>query len=414
MVKKIYLANLAYLLIPLIIITLAIYLLGLRIYQQSFNERNLLQINHLIDYLNDGRDELQRLNLTEGQVILVDESQQIITGVGDEYQKEKFQEILDHLQLSTVHQGKRLEGYYWYHLFQADLDLTVFYLCSQKIFDTPIKLFRNLLILVFFLLVFAGLYIQKRTNAKIVEPMANLYQTVWNLMDGKSQMIAQQYADDEMRIIKAYLVQLQYLVQERDTKLRRNLFSVMDILIGLLEIKDSYTASHSRQVRKLSIAIAQIMGLDEQEIRDIAFAATLHDIGKIGVSGTILNKPGKLTSKEFSAIKQHPVVADNVLKNIDELENVRKIIRHHHENYDGTGYPDQLAKDEIPIAARIVSVADAFDAMTSDRPYRKALSHDHAMAILWRETGRQFDPQVVRALSEILSQQSLVSNGHLT
>lgn len=410
MVKKIYLTNLAYLILPLILVTLIIYLLSWRIYQESLHERNLLKFNQWLENLSEEQTDLQRLNLNDGVVILADQSHQIVSGVGADYQEGKFQEILDRLQVSTVQQGQRLAGYYWYQLFQPDSGLTFFFLCSEKIVFGPFKRFRNLLFLTIALILSIGLFVQKKTNAQMVEPLRNLYQTVWNLMDVKSQMIARQYAEDELRVIKSYLVQLEYLVQERDTKLRKNLFSVMDILIGLLEIKDSYTASHSRQVRKLSIAIAHNLGLDEQQIRDIAFAATLHDIGKIGVSGTILNKPGKLTKHEFAAIKQHPVIADNVLKNIDELENVRKIIRHHHENYDGTGYPDQLSGDEIPIAARVVSVADAFDAMTSDRPYRKALSYDDALVILFREAGRQFDPRVVNSLSEYLSQQSWKSS----
>ncbi len=212
---------------------------------------------------------------------------------------------------------------------------------------------------------------------------------------------------DEVDLIYNYLDQLKETIHDQDFKLRQHLFNVMDVLVDLLEIKDSYTASHSKQVRKFAIDIAQKMGLSEQEIRDIAFAATLHDIGKIGVARDILNKPGKLTFQEFKVIKEHPVVADDVLKSIKELDHIRNIIRHHHERFDGTGYPDQLVGDDIPLAARVVSVADAFDAMTSDRPYRKALKFKDAIDIMIKEKGTQFDPIVVEALLRYLYRQKL-------
>jgi putative nucleotidyltransferase with HDIG domain len=267
--------------------------------------------------------------------------------------------------------------------------------------------FKRILIAGFFGLLLLFFYFQRNLTKKIVSPLEELIGMVQVLTGQEVVFSLRSAEDDEIKLIKTYMLQLQNSIHDRDMKLRRYLFSVMDVLIDLLEIKDSYTASHSKEVRKYSIAIAQMMGLPEQEVRDIAFAATLHDIGKIGVSHTILNKPGKLTLQEFSIIKQHPVVADEVLKNIEELEYIRKIIRHHHEKYDGTGYPDKLLGNAIPLAARVVSVADSFDAMTSDRPYRKALSYSEAMAILLEEKGRQFDPQVVDALVKYLYQQDL-------
>ncbi len=150
--------------------------------------------------------------------------------------------------------------------------------------------------------------------------------------------------------------------------------------------------------------IAQKLGLPEEEIETLRYAAIMHDIGKIGVRGIVLNNPNGLTGEEFDEIKKHPLVGEAIIKPIELLQPIRPLIRHHHEWYNGKGYPDGLSGDVIPLGARILIVADAYDAMISDRPYRKALTKETAIRELKRGNGIQFEPKLVEIFLEILKQ----------
>ena len=169
-------------------------------------------------------------------------------------------------------------------------------------------------------------------------------------------------------------------------------------LAAALEAKDLYTADHARQIADLAVDVGRALRLDEGELRDLRYGALFHDIGKIAIPDAILNKSGALDEVEMSVIREHPLVGERILAPIAFLSGIRRIVRHDHERWDGGGYPDGLSGDEIPLGARIVFVVDAFRAMTSDRPYRKAMSRTRARREVQRHAGRQFDPDVVRAL----------------
>ncbi len=186
--------------------------------------------------------------------------------------------------------------------------------------------------------------------------------------------------------------QMRHLKQMED-----DFYDIIGVLTSLLEAKDSYTATHSSMVRKLSMQIATAMGLSHDEVRDIGVAASLHDIGKVYIPDEIINKPGRLTDEEFSLIKTHPQKSYEMLMHLSGFMGSKNIARYHHERYDGKGYPLGLAEEQIPLAARIVAVADTYDAMTSTRSYRKALSHETAVEEIRRCAGTQFDPIVVYA-----------------
>ncbi|NOY45822.1 MAG: HD-GYP domain-containing protein [Deltaproteobacteria bacterium] len=164
-----------------------------------------------------------------------------------------------------------------------------------------------------------------------------------------------------------------------------------------LETKDAYTHGHSENVTRLAVATARQMGLDHEFCETLRQAGLLHDIGKIGISSSILNKPGRLTPEEYEIIKSHPAMGRRILEPISFLREVVPIVYHHHERFDGEGYPEGLTGEEIPLASRVMAVADTYDAMTSDRAYRRGLSHDVAVAELDRCAGTQFDPECVRA-----------------
>jgi HD-GYP domain-containing protein (c-di-GMP phosphodiesterase class II) len=178
-------------------------------------------------------------------------------------------------------------------------------------------------------------------------------------------------------------------------------FETIQALAAAIDAKDSYTHGHSRRVTDLSIGIAQVMGLSRDEVHSIRHAALLHDVGKIGISEQILLKPGRLTDEEFETIKTHPHIGAGILDSIEFLKTVCLMIEHHHERYDGRGYPAGLKGEEIPLGARIIGVADSFDAITSTRPYRKPLTFAEASNEILRCSGTQFDPAVVKAFMQL-------------
>jgi putative nucleotidyltransferase with HDIG domain len=170
------------------------------------------------------------------------------------------------------------------------------------------------------------------------------------------------------------------------------------VLSDALEAKDVYTAAHTREVADLSERVGIRLGMRPDQLRTLRYAALLHDIGKIAVRGEVLNKPGPLTAEEFDQIRLHTVTGARMLERVEQLRAVLPLIRFAHERWDGAGYPDGIAKEEIPLGARVICVCDAFHAMVSDRPYRAALPFDQAVAELRRCSGTQFDPTVVDAL----------------
>lgn len=180
------------------------------------------------------------------------------------------------------------------------------------------------------------------------------------------------------------------------------LFASLGMVAQAIDLKDPYTAKHSRNVADLAVRIARAMRLPEREVRKIRIGALMHDIGKVGVSGAIIRKPSQLEPVELHAMRSHPIVSAGIMQPIGLLTEAAEIVRHHHEHYDGSGYPDGLKSGNIPIGSRVILVADAFDAMTTDRPYRRGRSKAEALKVLGEHAGRQFDETVVGALESIL------------
>ena len=166
-------------------------------------------------------------------------------------------------------------------------------------------------------------------------------------------------------------------------------------LARVIDAKDHYTVGHSFRVAAYAKGMANELGFSKEQAEQIYFAGLIHDVGKIGISETILTKPGKLDPKEFEIIKSHPTLGGDILNGIYEFPIFASVARHHHERYDGTGYPDKLKGDDIPFEARVVAICDSFDAMTSDRSYRKALGDETAIKELIEGKGTQFDPKLV-------------------
>jgi GAF domain-containing protein len=179
-------------------------------------------------------------------------------------------------------------------------------------------------------------------------------------------------------------------------------------LAKAIDAKDSYTSKHSQQLEAMAVAVAVEMGLDRQTIEDLKFGAQLHDVGKIGMPDSILKKPGPLTPEEWSTMHRHPEIGEKILSPLPKLRGAAAIVRHHHERYDGKGYPDGLKGDEIPIGARILAVVDAYSAIVDRRVYKEPRTHEEAIEELKRNAGTQFDPKVVEVFLRIFEANPIV------
>lgn len=207
--------------------------------------------------------------------------------------------------------------------------------------------------------------------------------------------------------------------QEELDKRKKNIeemsLQLMQMLSTTIEAKDEYTKGHSHRVAEYSVLIARELGWNEKELSNLKNAAHLHDIGKIAIPDTILNKPSKLSEEEFSIIKEHTIIGANILKNISLIDHVQEIVRNHHERYDGNGYPDGLKGKEIPLHARIVTVADSYDAMSSQRIYRNQLPPEKIIQELENNKGTQFDPEITDIFLKLLREDRIhVKEDHLS
>ncbi|MGH9175395.1 MAG: HD-GYP domain-containing protein, partial [Vicinamibacterales bacterium] len=181
-------------------------------------------------------------------------------------------------------------------------------------------------------------------------------------------------------------------------QLRRDTIDALASMVEIIELRDPYTAGHSRRVAEMARILALRVGLTAEEADRLEAAGRVHDIGKVAVDPEVLTKAGKLTDAEWAQMKLHPVHGAQVIERFNAWGEGYRLIRHHHECWDGSGYPDGLAADAIPLGARILAVADTWDALTSDRPYRRGMSQERALAILREGAGRQWDPRIVSTL----------------
>jgi putative two-component system response regulator len=187
-------------------------------------------------------------------------------------------------------------------------------------------------------------------------------------------------------------------LEQAYSQLKQANFDMVKALSGAIEAKDPFTKGHSYRVSQLSLEIAKrlnYLNLSEEQLEILEYGSLLHDIGKIGIKEAILNKPGRLTEKEYAHVQRHPVIGEEIIRPVKIFRHALPLIRSHHEHFDGGGYPDGLKGKEINIYARIIAIPDTFDAMTSDRPYRKALSVEEALFEIERVRGTQFDPEIV-------------------
>ena len=244
-----------------------------------------------------------------------------------------------------------------------------------------------------------------RTGSLISVPL-RIGGNVFGVLNVTDKLSGDSFRNEDLTLLKA-LAQKASLALENQALYESIYTTLTDTLLSLvttIEARDPYTRDHSQRVTQWAVRIAQRMGLSQEELDMLRFAGYLHDIGKIGIRDSILMKPAHLTEEEMSIIRTHPIIGERIVKPLGLLPLERSVIRHHHERWDGTGYPDGLEGKKIPLPARILAVADGFDAMTSDRVYRRGRPSGEALSEIERLAGTQFDREVVAAFKEVLEE----------
>lgn len=203
---------------------------------------------------------------------------------------------------------------------------------------------------------------------------------------------------------RSYQSNVRYIdvLSDKNDQIQRMTFETIEAISSTIDAKDEYTKGHSMRVAEYSMIIARELGMNEDEVAGIRYIALLHDIGKIGIPDAILNKHGKLTDEEYGKMKEHTVTGEAILSGVGSIPGLMVGAKYHHERYDGKGYPNGIKGEEIPLVARIIAIADSFDAMTTDRVYRKRLAPEVVMSELEKGKGTQFDPDVVQVFIHYL------------
>lgn len=249
--------------------------------------------------------------------------------------------------------------------------------------------------------------VEMNVEASITAPLL-VRDKVVGVMSVATAKPGERYSKDDVDMFGNFAAQAAVSVENTQlyARLQDAHIGTIASLAAVIEARDPYTIGHSARVTQYAVAIAEAMGLPAEDVEEIRLASLLHDVGKIGVPDKVLGKTESLTEEEYSAIKMHPTMSVKIIEPLPHLAKIIPVVYHHHEHYDGTGYVEGKAGDKIPLGSRIIAAADAFEAMTSDRPYRQALSREQAMMELRDNAGTQFDPEVVGYFLELLENAS--------
>ena len=232
----------------------------------------------------------------------------------------------------------------------------------------------------------------------MITAMTEKKERIKGIRSGADDFLTKPFDRQELFVRIRSLIKVKNLNEEMES-----VDNILSVLISIIDAKDSYTRNHSDRVKNLSMRIAEKLSFPSDRLLILEKAADLHDIGKIGVSDLILNKQGLLNDEEFESVKQHSCIGERLCSPLKALKPILKIIRHHHERYDGGGYPDGVNGEDIPIEARVIALADSYDAMASDRPYRGKLSAEKILSELNAGKGTQWDEKAVNCLIDLLN-----------
>jgi putative nucleotidyltransferase with HDIG domain len=300
----------------------------------------------------------------------------------------------------------RLGGVNWISVPMQDLGggYTLWSLANVDEATGPIRSrLRNLFLTMAFGSVLVALLCSIVSSRSIVKPIAHV---VSHLRNAERTGVLPEFTIDlssttEIRELAESYNRAAGSVRNAQENLQAAYVEFVRSLANALDARDRYTSGHSCRVSQFSSATAGAMGLDTEHVERIRTGALLHDIGKIGIADSVLQKPGRLTKEEFEIVKQHPVIGRRILEGVQGLAPYIEAVELHHENWDGSGYPKGQSREETPVDARIIHVSDAYDAMTTNRSYRRGMTHQQAIRELFTHAGTQFDPRIVEVFARL-------------
>jgi putative nucleotidyltransferase with HDIG domain len=274
---------------------------------------------------------------------------------------------------------------------------------------------KSKLVMIFAVILILGAVSSILLSSNLTRPVKELASGVEELKRGKRSKPLRVYSADELGRLTASFNEMTELITGQREKLgqyARDLedayVSTIRVLAAAIEARDRYTLGHSTRVSELAVELARELGLSAESVEEIEIACLFHDVGKIRIPDSILHKQGRLDPRQLQEMRRHAEYGSEILSKARSLFKYIPAVRHHHEWYDGSGYPDGLSREKIPESAAIISLADAFDAMTSDRPYRRAMSREQALDIIMESAGRQFHPEFAKAFQTIVNKPGVV------
>jgi len=277
---------------------------------------------------------------------------------------------------------------------------------SGETIDETRRGIQHNIVMVFIICTFMSVILGIALATHLTNPINKLVEGTEKIADGNLKYTVDVKTKDELGNLAAAFNRMSESLKEGDKKLRTSFLNTIRALTMAIEAKDPYTKGHSERVMQYGVVIAQEMNVSKEEIENLKYLYIMHDVGKIGIDGNILNKPGDLSPEERKVITEHSSIGGTIIEPISFLnKELMQIVTSHHERQDGKGYPEGLKDDEIPLSVAILTVADAYDAMITDRPYRKALTPEAAKEELIKNAGTQFRKEVVEAFLKVLSSQ---------
>jgi putative nucleotidyltransferase with HDIG domain len=348
----------------------------------------LLKVGNII---NTSRDSASLVNAILQQIVRIIEA--------DRYYLFLKNERTGRLDLVTVHPGQSLENGKLPEISHTILYSVLHEGTSILSVDTPHdKRFRG-----------AKSVIMYEINSVMCVPLRS-HEKILGVIQVDSRDPARFFTKEDLNLLTAIGISAGIAIENMDLyeDLKRLFHSTVRSLVAALEANDPYTGGHSVRVADYAKKLAECLRLSTREMEQIELAAFLHDIGKIGIPNEVLNKPSPFSTSEYAFMRQHPIIGYDILSKIEGMEEIARMVRHHHERFDGTGYPDGLSGKDIPLGSRIIGITDTLDAMTTDRPYRKRLSIEDAFQEIARFSGIQFDPVIVDALQSCVEKRYIV------
>ena len=381
--------------------------------------------NYLVAYVDLSLFEalLSELSIEDGQVGIIDEKGVYVSHTNPlNVEQRVVDSFSSEIRKGTLASGASIkyknEDYKLLYRDISDYDWYIVYYQDTSMVDQPVQRLLISVALVFSILVGLILFYITRTLSVIDASVSGMMALSANIADGNYSVGPQSFKYREFETLFKSLRVMSNEVESREeeisslnNELDDNYYTLVVLLAKAIEAKDNYTGGHCERVRDLAMHLSKGLNLSEENNRQLKFGSTLHDIGKLGIPESILNKSGSFTDEEYDFVKKHCSLGYEIMAELPSMHLAKEIILHHHEHIDGKGYPYGLKGDEIPLLARIVSIADAFDAMTSERPYKKRyMSQSEAFKELERCSGTQFDGELVQVFISQMKKNSVAIN----